>query len=140
VDAILPDLRRFTILVVEDDADTADLVTTSLEACGATVYTARRAEQARLLLTEIRPQAIVCDLCLPQEDGVEFARWVRSHASDGGRHAALIAYTAYDAYFRRAVVPGGGFAAVVKKPSDPGHLCAVISDILQGPRPGSPAR
>jgi len=58
----LPDLRRLTILVVEDHPDTADLVTTTLTACGATVHVAHRAEQARTLLGEVRPQAVVCDL------------------------------------------------------------------------------
>jgi CheY-like chemotaxis protein len=133
-----PDLRPFTILVVEDDPDTADLVTTTFRACGATVHAAHVAQEARTLLGEVRPQAIVCDLSLPGEDGIAFAAWVRAQPTDRGGNAAIIAYTAYDAYFHRAVVPGGGFAAIVKKPSDPGYLCEVVADILRGPRRTSP--
>ena len=128
----LPDLHGFIILVVEDDRDTADLVVTTLQACGARVYAAHLARHARTLLGEVRPQAIVCDLSLPGEDGIGFAAWVRQQPHDAGGNAAIIAYTAHDAYYGRA--PGGGFAAIVKKPSDPRQLCDIVADVLKGPR------
>jgi CheY-like chemotaxis protein len=130
----LPDLQGFTILVVEDNPDTAELVVTMLRRCGAMVHAASETRQARAMLAETQPQAVVCDLALPGEDGIAFAAWVRRQAPEAGGSAALIAYTAHDAYFGRAVIPGGGFAAIVKKPSDPSELCRVVADIVKGPR------
>lgn len=130
----LPDLRGVVVLVVEDDPDAAELVTMALQMCGATVHAASLVERAKTLLGEARPHAILCDLSLPGEDGIAFAAWVRQQPRELGGNAALIAYTAYDAYFRRAVTPGGGFAAIVKKPSDPSYVCTVVADIVRGPR------
>jgi CheY-like chemotaxis protein len=128
----LPDLQGFTILVVEDDRDTADLVVTTLQACGANVYAAHVTQQARTLLGEVRPQAVVCDLALPGEDGIAFAAWIRQQPHGAGGNTAIIAYTAHDVYYGRA--PGAGFAAIVKKPSDPRQLCDIVADVLKGPR------
>jgi|RhiMetdeSRZDD1v2_1073273.scaffolds.fasta_scaffold09765_3 CheY-like chemotaxis protein len=128
-----PDLRGVTILVVEDDADTAELIVMALRKCNATVSVVSLVREARALLGELRPHVIVCDLALPGEDGIAFAAWVRREPRDRGGNTAMIAYTAYDTYFRQAVSAHGGFAAIVKKPSDPTYLCRVVADVIKGP-------
>jgi DNA-binding response OmpR family regulator len=130
----LPSLHGYTIMLVEDNPETAELVTLTLRAAGAVVYAAQRVQHARTMLASIRPHVIVSDLALPEEDGIAFAAWVRAQPVERGGGVAMIAYTAHDAYFHRAVVPGGGFAAIVKKPSDPRYLCDVVADVLRGPR------
>ena len=129
-----PDLRGVRILVVEDDPDSAELLVMALRECKATVSVAALVDDARVLLVEMKPQVVVCDLALPGEDGIAFAAWVRRQPRDGGGNVAMVAYTAYDAYFRQAVASHGGFAAIVKKPSDPAYLCGVVADVVKGPR------
>jgi CheY-like chemotaxis protein len=132
--ATFPDLRGMRILVVEDDPDTAELIVMALRQCYATVSVASLVKDARVLLAEMKPQVVVCDLALPGEDGIAFAAWVRRQPRDSGGNVAMVAYTAYDTYFRQAVAAHGGFAAIVKKPSDPRYLCGVVADVVKGPR------
>jgi CheY-like chemotaxis protein len=130
----LPDLHGFTLLVVEDDVDTADLVVSVLQQCGARVFSAQRASHARQVFNDVRPKLIVCDLALPGEDGLAFTEWVRQQPGDRGRDVPVIAYTAYDTHFRQAMRNRAGFSAIVKKPSEPAALCWAVSDVLKGPR------
>jgi CheY-like chemotaxis protein len=129
----LPDLQGVKILVIEDDPDTAELTVTALRASGASVWAAGFADQARTLLSEVVPDVVICDLALPKEDGIAFARWLRGQPLERGGRAAVIAYTAYDGYFTKAVSSDSGFTAIVKKPADPGYVCRVVADVVRPP-------
>src|SRR6267143_5292387 len=73
----LADLRGFTILVLEDDPDTLELLRAILSACGARVLLADSIHHARGYLQILRPDLVVSDLALPSEDGLAFLRWLR---------------------------------------------------------------
>ncbi len=108
----LPDLTGLTILVVDDDADSVDLLGTFLKACGATALVARSALEAfGHIDTTPKLDAVVTDLAMPHVDGVELARKVRAH---GTRHSVpVVAVTGFyedypnaqefDAYMRKPV-------------------------------------
>jgi CheY-like chemotaxis protein len=127
-----PDLHGARILVLEDDPDASELIVEALRLCRARVWAAQMAEQARPLVAEVVPQLILCDLALPREDGISFVRWLRTQPLAAGGSAAVVAYTAYDDYFLRAS-NADGFAAIVKKPADPGMVCRTIADLLHPP-------
>ena len=131
--ADFPDLHGVKVLVIEDDPDTAELIVEALRISGAGVWAASLAETARALLREVVPDVVVCDLALPKEDGIAFARWLKGQPLASGGRAAVIAYTAYDDYFTRAVSSDSGFTAIVKKPADPRYVCRVIADVVRRP-------
>jgi len=71
----LPDLTGFTILVIEDDPDGLQVLTTALTACGARVMTATDTTIARGHLDTVKLDVVVSDLGLPGESGAAFLEW-----------------------------------------------------------------
>jgi CheY-like chemotaxis protein len=70
--------RRRPILVVEDDEDVRDLLSTRLTNLGHQVLTAGSGEEALALAAESPPALVVLDIRLPGIDGWEFLRRLRS--------------------------------------------------------------
>jgi len=68
------------ILVVDDDPNTLELCTASLEASGAyRVLTATNAPDGMRIAEEHRPLLIISDYYMPVEDGFQFCRKIKSH-------------------------------------------------------------
>jgi CheY-like chemotaxis protein len=68
------------VLLVEDDADTRDVMTRILEKAGWEVAKAGNGREALHLLTGIRPALILLDLMMPVMDGFDFLLEMRTHA------------------------------------------------------------
>ena len=71
-------MNKYTILVVEDDKPVRTLITTTLKANGYRFIEALTGEEAILQATSHNPDIIMLDLGLPDMDGVEIIRKVRS--------------------------------------------------------------
>jgi two-component system alkaline phosphatase synthesis response regulator PhoP len=69
------------ILVVDDDQDIVRLVRAYLEKAGYQVYTANDGQTATAILRRDRPDLVVLDLMLPDEDGWDITRRVRADAT-----------------------------------------------------------
>jgi two-component system, OmpR family, response regulator ResD len=65
------------ILVVEDDAEIADLILAYLRKEGAAAEKAGSAEEAQIQSTLVPPDLVILDLGLPGADGLEFLRVFR---------------------------------------------------------------
>jgi two-component system, OmpR family, response regulator len=72
------------ILVVDDEASISDLIATSLKFVGFDVRTAATGSQALAVAEEFKPHAIVLDVMLPDQDGFEVCRQIRSEGIDVG--------------------------------------------------------
>jgi two-component system OmpR family response regulator len=72
------------ILVVDDEASISDLIATSLKFVGFDVRTAATGSQALSIAEEFKPHAIVLDVMLPDQDGFEVCRQIRSEGIDVG--------------------------------------------------------
>jgi CheY-like chemotaxis protein/anti-sigma regulatory factor (Ser/Thr protein kinase) len=68
------------VLLVEDDADTRDVMTRILEKAGWEVTKAGNGREALHLLAGIRPALILLDLMMPVMDGFDFLLEMRTHA------------------------------------------------------------
>lgn len=66
------DRRQVSVLVVDDDADTRELLDAVLARAGYTVVTANNGHEALALLRSIQPQMILLDIQMPVMDGAEF--------------------------------------------------------------------
>ena len=71
-------MNKYTILVVQDDKPVRTLITTTLKANGYRFIEALTGEEAILQATSHNPDVILLDLGLPDMDGVEIIRKVRS--------------------------------------------------------------
>jgi len=124
-------LDGLTILVVDDEPDTRDLLKQGLEYCGATV---RVAASAFAALNEIKmslPDILISDIGMPGSDGYELIREVRRlPAAQGGRLAA-IALTAYTRTEDRLQALRAGYDMHVPKPIELAELVAVAVTVAR---------
>jgi CheY-like chemotaxis protein len=125
-------LGGLTILVVEDEPETLELVSMVLRGCGATVVSAANAEAGIDELARVHPHVLVSDLNLPGADGCELVRRVRE--LPGARVPAIAlsaSSTREDA--RRAL--DAGFDVHVSKPVTPDDLVEAVRAV-SGSLPG----
>ena len=71
-------MNKFVVLVVEDDKPVRNLMSTTLDIHGYSYLTAASAQDALLQITSRNPDVIFLDLGLPDMDGVELIRKVRT--------------------------------------------------------------
>jgi CheY-like chemotaxis protein len=77
-----PDLHGVYVLVVEDDADGLDLVTSMLRWRGAVVAAAISARDGLAAALQVRPHVVVTDIAMPGEDGYWLADQLRTSGID----------------------------------------------------------
>jgi CheY-like chemotaxis protein len=131
-DAAGPPLRHGVhgrrVLVIDNDADSLQLIGTLLRREGGEVALAASAAEARRAIGENAPDAILCDIGMPGEDGLEFVGWLRANAVTA--RVPLVALTAYAAEGDRERGLAAGFDAYVTKPFDPDDLLRRLADLL----------
>ena len=126
-------LKGYSVMLLEDHADSRELLVQALRNCGANVTAFAAAHEAFQSLERIRPSVIVADIALPDEDGYSFIRRVRSHATPAIQAIPAIAVTAYATIPDRAEALAVGFQQHLPKPIDPGRLIEAIREITRGP-------
>jgi CheY-like chemotaxis protein len=122
-----PDLQGLTLLVVDDDRDTVQLLAIFLRASGAAVVSAHTAAGG-LAYVDAAPKldAVITDVSMPGVGGVDFVRSIRRHASPCRSSLPVIALTAFD----EDDAPTQDFNAYLRKPADPDELCRVILRVI----------
>ena len=124
------DLEGVHVLVVEDTDDSREVLRTALEYCGALVTTATSVEEARSILSTLRPHVIVTDIAMP-DDGLALIREVLEISRATSRpNIPTIAITAHR--HRRDELLDAGFVELVEKPLNPIALCAVVRRHARG--------
>jgi PAS domain S-box-containing protein len=126
------DLDGLSVLVVDDDPDSVEMVRRVLEAANARVVAALDADEAVVRLRARRVDVIVCDIGLPGRDGYELLRDVRSR----GVLAPAIALTAFARSEDRSKALEAGYQAHVSKPMRPSELLGTVA-FLGGRRSGT---
>jgi len=123
-----PALNGLRVLVVDDEPDSNDVVSTLLSSCGAEVRIAGSAAQALEVLTQWRTDVLVTDIGMPGEDGYGLLTKVRDQQGESARLPA-IALTAYASRDDRIRLLSAGFQAHVAKPVDPEELVTVVANL-----------
>jgi PAS domain S-box-containing protein len=120
-------LVEVCVLLVEDDAASRELLKKLLEVEGAVVIAAGSAPVARRLLKEISPDILVSDIGLPDEDGFQLIRSIRS-ATDHSTIPA-VALTAFAGGDDRTRAFEAGFNMYLTKPVEPEELVRAILEM-----------
>ena len=124
------DLQGFTILVVEDDADTRELLRVVLETRGGKVRTASTVPEALRAYDEARPDVLVADIGMPEYNGYTLIGRVRARDRERGtRIVPAIALTAYATAIDRDTMLTAGFQVHMPKPFDPDQLVSVVATL-----------
>ncbi len=122
-------LKGYSIMLLEDHADSRELLVQALRSSGAEVAAFGSASEAFAALDHLLPSAIVADIALPDEDGYSFIRRVRADSRPSVRGIPAIAVTAYATIPDRQEALAVGFQLHLPKPVDPGRLIQVIRDL-----------
>lgn len=130
--------KKGSILVVDDDVQLVESVTTLLESVGYEVTSAYRAEAGLELAKETSPDLILLDVMFagpPGPDGIEISRQIRKDAEL--RHIPIVMLSGVKKVLELGynVQPDETFMPVeafIDKPVKPEKLLTTIEDILEG--------
>lgn len=125
-----PEIEGIKILAVDDDADARLLLTAILERCGADVKTCESAAQALEFLEDFKPDIIVSDIGMPEEDGYSMIKKIRSN-ENGHQRIPAVALTAFARVEDRLKALAAGFNMHVPKPVEPAELTVVIASLIK---------
>ncbi|HEX6045619.1 MAG TPA: response regulator [Pyrinomonadaceae bacterium] len=133
-------LEGITVLLVEDESDTRDMLTTILHECGARVVAVESAQDALSCIENELPNIILSDIGMRGENGYDLIKQIRSLPPEKGGTIPAVALTAYagPSDRRRALV--AGFHVHLAKPVEPDELLAVIKSLGRTTSGGSHRR
>ncbi len=116
--------RPLRIVVVDDNQDGADTLSTLLQIMGHQVHVAYDGADGIMLVRQALPDVAFLDIGMPQMDGYEVARALRSDASNA--QTLLVALTGWGTDEDRARAIDAGFDFHLTKPVGP----AEVEDLL----------
>ena len=126
-------LAGVRVLVVEDMADTRELIAVALRSRGAEVFSAASGFEGLATLAETRPDVVVSDIAMPGMDGYTFVRHLQERTlleRPARRPIPAVAVTAFASHEDRVRALDAGFQAHVAKPVDMEVLVATLCDVL----------
>jgi PAS domain S-box-containing protein len=126
---LMVDLSGVKALVVDDEPDARALVKRVLEANKASVLTAASADEAMEVLDRERLDVLLSDIGMPDQDGYELLRRVRSLPASKGGTIPAVALTAFARSEDRRRALMAGFQLHVSKPVEPAELLAVVANL-----------
>jgi PAS domain S-box-containing protein len=125
----LPSLQGLKVLVVDDEPDTRELIREVLKECGSEVITSSSVDEALLALEEHKPDILISDLGMPDEDGYSLISKIRALPAEQGGQIPAAALTAYARTEDRMRVLRSGFQFHLPKPVDSAELVTVVASL-----------
>jgi PAS domain S-box-containing protein len=126
-------LEGVKVLAIDDEEDARNLLRAILEGEGALVTTASSSQRGLVEFEATRPDLIVSDISMPEEDGYQFIKQVRAKESHQGGHTPAIALTAFARLEDREQALAAGFEAHLAKPIEPSALVATAAHMAHRP-------
>jgi signal transduction histidine kinase/ActR/RegA family two-component response regulator len=127
----------FRVLLVDDNADTLQILRRLLVRAGYEIVIASSARDALAMAKGLKPDALVTDLGMPECDGLELLRQLR--AEPGLASLPAIAASGFAGQTEQAAAHVAGFNAYFIKPLDIPLLIDTLDELLRTARPAAPA-
>jgi len=124
-------LTGVKVLVIDDEPDAREVLRRVLSQCEAEVTTAQSGMEGLELLRSHRPDVIVSDIGMPEMDGYDFIRQVRSLLPAEQGKIPAIALTAFARSEDRTRAMLAGYQVHVAKPIEPQELVATIGSLVR---------
>jgi len=115
------------ILLIEDNDDVADTLAAWLETLGHRVTVARTGPKGLEMALTLKPQLVLCDIGLPEMDGVEVCQRVRQAATDF--RPMMVALTGWGKEEDRMRTKDAGFDHHLVKPVALDTLSKLIASV-----------
>lgn len=119
------------ILIVDDDLDTLKLVGTTLEKQGFIIIAAKDGAEALDKVAQQKPDLIILDIMMPQLDGYEVTRRLRSNPETAD--IPIILFTAKGQVEDKVAGLDVGANEYLTKPTHPAELIARVRNLLKRP-------
>jgi signal transduction histidine kinase/ActR/RegA family two-component response regulator len=123
-------LSGISVLVVDDDPDTRELLALTLKRYGASVTTVKSAGEALSSIRRRRHDVLVADIGLPGVDGYSLIRRMRAKEKNSRRKLPAVALTAYASLSDRQRAIAAGYNGHLTKPVEPEALVQSISALV----------
>ena len=120
-------LDGLRVLVIDDEADSRDLIMAILTRYGSEVICTPSVTEALRTFQDWSPDLVVSDIGMPDEDGFSLIKKLRKLKSKHAKQVPAIALTAYATTEDRARVLKAGFQIHVAKPIEPEELVRSIA-------------
>jgi hypothetical protein len=93
------------------------------------VRVAVSAAQALLVLDTWKPDVLISDIAMPDEDGYALIKRLRARSSQHGGRIPAVALTAFASPDDRVSILAAGFQMYLVKPANPSELIAVVASL-----------
>ena len=120
-------LDGLKVLLVDDEAEARQIISTVITRTGAEVKACQSAHEALVKLSEWKPDVILSDIAMPEEDGYTFIKQVRSLPRDKGGDTPAAALTAYARDIDRRQALAAGYQMHIAKPIGASQLVTMIA-------------
>jgi CheY-like chemotaxis protein len=127
----LSEARGLRVLIVDDDADTRELLASILADAGALPACAESVAQAFDVLVSFQPQVIVSDIEMPTENGYSFLRNLRSVLDEDGGQTPAVALTGRTRPEDRERALAAGFNLHLAKPTTADALLRALCSVVR---------
>lgn len=124
-----PSLQGVRVLIVDDEIDTREYLQVVLEQCEAHVVAVNCAKDAIAAICQFKPDVLVSDIGMPEEDGYSLIRRVRGLSVEDGGKIPAVALTAYARTEDRTKAIASGFQMHIPKPVEPAELATVVASL-----------
>ncbi|MDM7915179.1 MAG: ATP-binding protein, partial [Candidatus Eisenbacteria bacterium] len=133
-------LAGIRVLVVEDEMEAARLIALWMREAGAEAHMASSVAAALDLLVSGRYDLIVSDIGMPDQDGYDLIRAVRSSSDAAIARIPAVALTAFARHEDRERARKAGFQHHLAKPVDPQELLAIAARLCDAAKPARPSQ
>jgi signal transduction histidine kinase/ActR/RegA family two-component response regulator len=124
-------LDGIRVLVVDDDADARETLNIILAQCGAEVRVSASVPEALSLLQRWRPDVLVSDVGMPDEDGYTLINQVRALKPKPGWNIPAVALTGYAGAEDRSRLLAAGFQLHFSKPVGIQELANAVATLAE---------
>ena len=126
-----PPLDGIRVLLVDDEEDSREMMASALETCGATVVAAASAQEAMRALARWHVDVMLSDIAMPDKDGYELIKEIRSTATTriAGVPAAAVTACVRDDERQKAL--DAGFQMHLAKPVHPAALARAVAALAR---------
>jgi signal transduction histidine kinase/CheY-like chemotaxis protein len=127
----IPPLEGIRVLLVDDEEDSRDMMVSALESCGATVVATASAQEAMRALKRWHVDVMLSDIAMPDKDGYELIKEIRSTDTASIATVPAAAVTACVRDDERQKALDAGFHMHLAKPVHPAALARAVAALAR---------
>lgn len=113
-------LERINVLIVDDNLQSLDIIGSAISGFGVrNIFKCQSAKDAREIVKKTTLDFIITDAQMPEENGYDFLRWVRTEASEPNRFVPAVVVTGHTRLSQVLLARDCGAHFIVAKPVTP---------------------